>query len=178
MWLLVIWQVPTFRGGTCCFHVLSERFVRKRQRAKEYERCRVSGNAGLEGGKRSRRWNVKTAKRQYAQYNKKFWEELITFFPLIRHGPHRKRYVQWFYCCIRCRGNVITEPLPSTDKGVYIQTHRLMGGIYEVRHDIHTKFNKDWFTNFEVDGGGVTDTHRQQRDLISLLYFFKLRKVG
>jgi hypothetical protein len=22
---------------------------------------------------------------------KKFWEELIAFFPLIRHGPHRKR---------------------------------------------------------------------------------------
>jgi hypothetical protein len=23
--------------------------------------------------------------------NKKFWEELIAYFPLIRHGPHRKR---------------------------------------------------------------------------------------
>jgi hypothetical protein len=27
-------------------------------------------------------------------------------------------------------------------------------------------------------GGGYTDTHRQQCDLISLLYFLKLRKVG
>jgi hypothetical protein len=23
--------------------------------------------------------------------NKKFWEELIACFPLIRHGPHRKQ---------------------------------------------------------------------------------------
>jgi cytochrome c oxidase assembly factor CtaG len=47
--------------------------------------------------------------------NKKFWEELIAYFPLIRHGQHRKRCVQKFYCCvcIRCRGNVYTEPLPT-----------------------------------------------------------------
>jgi hypothetical protein len=27
---------------------------------------------------------------EYVQ-NKKFWEEIIAYFPLIRHGPHRKR---------------------------------------------------------------------------------------
>jgi hypothetical protein len=27
----------------------------------------------------------------------------------------------------------ITKMLPSNDKGIHIQTHRLMGGIYEVR---------------------------------------------
>jgi hypothetical protein len=66
--------------------------------------------------------------------------------------------------CIRCRGNVFTEPLPSNDEE--IQTQRLMGGIYEVRlwyglrcHDIHTKFRKDWFRHSKVDwGGGFTDT--------------------
>jgi hypothetical protein len=26
--------------------------------------------------------------------------------------------------------------------------------------------------------GGYRDTHREQRDLISLLYFFKIRKAG
>jgi hypothetical protein len=25
-----------------------------------------------------------------AHYKKKFWEELIAYFPLIRHVPHRK----------------------------------------------------------------------------------------
>jgi hypothetical protein len=29
-------------------------------------------------------------------YNKKFWEKLITHFPLIRHGTHRKRLQQLF----------------------------------------------------------------------------------
>jgi hypothetical protein len=51
---------------------------------------------------------------------KKFWEELFVYFPLIRHGPHRKRRVQhFFYCfmCIPCRGNVFTEALRSKDMG-------------------------------------------------------------
>jgi hypothetical protein len=46
----------------------------------------------------------------------KFWEELTAYLLLIRHRPHRKRFVQQlFYCCmcIRCRGNFSTEPLPS-----------------------------------------------------------------
>jgi hypothetical protein len=40
---------------------------------------------------------------------------------LIRHGPHwKQRLLQFFYCClcIRYRGNVSTEPLPSNDKGI------------------------------------------------------------
>jgi hypothetical protein len=55
---------------------------------------------------------------------KKFWEELIAYFLLIRHGPHIKQHVQEFFCriCIRCRGNVFTEPSPSNDRGMYIHT--------------------------------------------------------
>jgi hypothetical protein len=29
--------------------------------------------------------------------NKKFWEELIVYFPLIRRGPDRKRRLQQFF---------------------------------------------------------------------------------
>jgi hypothetical protein len=29
--------------------------------------------------------------------NKKFWEELNAYFPLIQHGPHRKQHVQQFF---------------------------------------------------------------------------------
>jgi hypothetical protein len=68
--------------------------------------------------------------------NKKFWEELFSYFPLIRYGPHIKRRIQiLFYCCVRvrCRNNVFTEPLPRNDRRIQIQTHRLMEGIYEVR---------------------------------------------
>jgi hypothetical protein len=54
---------------------------------------------------------------------------------LIRYGSYRKRRVQFLYFSvyIRGRGNVFTEPLPSSDRGIHIQTHRLMGGVYEVR---------------------------------------------
>jgi hypothetical protein len=81
--------------------------------------------------------------------NKKIWKELIVYFPLIRHVPHRKRRLQHFLvatgtylptcylstirgykgrstdtrfnassiaACIRCRGNVFTEPLPSNKR--------------------------------------------------------------
>jgi hypothetical protein len=79
--------------------------------------------------------------------NKKFCDELITHFLLIRHEAHRKRLVQQFlYCCpcIRCRGNMFTEPLPSDNRGVlYTQTHR---------------------------------THTQQGDLVWLLLFFQNRE--
>jgi hypothetical protein len=27
----------------------------------------------------------------YNKGNKKFWEDVIAYFPLIGHGPHRKR---------------------------------------------------------------------------------------
>jgi hypothetical protein len=42
----------------------------------------------------------------------------IAYFPFI-HGTHRKRLVrQLFYCCmcIRCRSDVITEPLRNDIK--------------------------------------------------------------
>jgi hypothetical protein len=36
-------------------------------------------------------------------------------------------------CLSMKEGIHFTEPLPSNDKGIHIQTHRLMGGIYEAR---------------------------------------------
>jgi hypothetical protein len=33
-------------------------------------------------------------KMKNTKLNKKFWEELMTYFPLIRHGLYRKRFVQ------------------------------------------------------------------------------------
>jgi hypothetical protein len=43
---------------------------------------------------------------------------IIAYCPLIRQEPHRKQWAQKFYCCmcIRCSGNVFTEPLPSNDR--------------------------------------------------------------
>jgi hypothetical protein len=48
----------------------------------------------------------------------------MAYIPFIRHGPHRKRRVQQFFYCVYicCRGNVFTEPLPSSSKGIHTQT--------------------------------------------------------
>jgi hypothetical protein len=46
---------------------------------------------------------------------KKFWEELIAYFPLIRHGPHRKR--------IRCLATIMGL-LPSRCLATIGEIHR------------------------------------------------------
>jgi hypothetical protein len=79
------------------------------------------------------------------KYNKKFWEELIAYFPLIRHGLHRKRnkYVNThrqqsdLIIYTRSCGGFFTEPLPINDKGTF--TEPLLSN----------------------DKGGYTDTHTQ-----------------
>jgi hypothetical protein len=61
----------------------------------------------------------------------------------------------------------------ATIGGIHIQTHRLVGGIYDVCrwdglrcHDIHTKFHKYCFSYSKVDGGGDSQTQP------SFIYFF------
>jgi hypothetical protein len=104
-----------------------------------------------------------------------------------RHGPHSKRRIQQFYYCCLCipgHRNVFTQPLPSNDKRVHIQTQRLMGGIYELRRwdrlrcqDIYTKFHKDWFRHSNCNKMRIY-RHRQHVDRISLLQFLqKYRNV-
>jgi hypothetical protein len=104
------------------------------------------------------------------QCNRKFWEELIASFPLIRHGPHIERRVQQlFYCClcICCHSNFIPSRWSATTGGIHTETHRLMGHIYEVRrwdglkcHDIHTNFTKIGSEIQKLMGGGI-HTHTQ-----------------
>jgi hypothetical protein len=52
---------------------------------------------------------------------KKFWDELIIYFPLIWPGLNRKWHVkQFFSCCmcICCCCNIFTEPSPSNNRRV------------------------------------------------------------
>jgi hypothetical protein len=61
---------------------------------------------------------------QWHYLNKMFWEELITYFSLIRYGPRRKGHIHQFFCCsacIHCHVNVFTELLLSDDRGIHIQ---------------------------------------------------------
>jgi hypothetical protein len=57
-------------------------------------------------------------------------------------------------------GMCLTNRCLATTEGIHIQTQGLMGGICEVRrrdrircHDIHTKFQKDWFRHSKVYKG-------------------------
>jgi hypothetical protein len=51
--------------------------------------------------------------------NKKFWEEQVVYFRLIRQGSYRIRRDQHSstVACFHCSGNVFTELLPSNDNG-------------------------------------------------------------
>jgi hypothetical protein len=64
----------------------------------------------------------------FIDYIIKVLERINRLLSLIRHGPHWKwRVQQFFYCCvcIRYRGNVSTEPLPSNGKGGFLPTRCL-----------------------------------------------------
>jgi hypothetical protein len=54
-----------------------------------------------------------------------------TYFPLIQHGPHRKRVQQFLYCCVAV-GTCLPNRCLGTVWG-YTHKHKLNGGIYEVR---------------------------------------------
>jgi hypothetical protein len=49
--------------------------------------------------------------------NKNFWEELIAYFPLIRHGPHRKWLLQQFFITA---GACLMSRCPATIGGIHI----------------------------------------------------------
>jgi hypothetical protein len=105
--------------------------------------------------------NLITGIHGYMSQNKKFWEELIAYFPLIRHGQHRKQCVNIGACVLV---TAVTF-LPNRCLVTYIYRHRLIGGFHEVRHcdclryhDMHTKFHKDWFKLSKVVKGGYTDS--------------------
>jgi hypothetical protein len=94
---------------------------------------------------------------------------------LIRHGPHLKRRVlQFFYCCvcIRYRGNVSTEPLPSNDRVIF--TGPLPSN--DKGNFTESFTNNDRGVHRQTDThrhAHTHNTHRQQRDLISLFCFSK-----
>jgi hypothetical protein len=99
------------------------------------------------------------------------------------HGPHWKRRVQqFFHCavCIRYRANVSTKQLPGNDMGMF--TEPLPSNDRGIFTEPLPSNDKEIFTeplhNNDRRGDTQTHTHRQQRDLISLLYFFKIRKAG
>jgi hypothetical protein len=82
----------------------------------------------------------------YNVYNKKFWEELIAYFPWydtdrIENDASKNSSI----ACVRYRGNVSTDPLPSTDRGTFTEPSRHLATIrgYAYRHT-------DWWEGFLI----------------------------
>jgi hypothetical protein len=92
--------------------------------------------------------------------NKKFWEELIADFPWYDTGHIENDASNNFYiaCVFVTAGNdreIYTERLPSNQKGIFTEP-----------------------LPSNDRGDTQTNTHTQQRDLIRLLNFFRIREVG
>jgi hypothetical protein len=109
--------------------------------------------------------------------HKKFWEELIAYFPFIRHGPHRKRCarIPLFLYALFAAVTFLPSRCLATIGGI----HRLMGGIYEVCHwdglrchDIHAKVHKRILIHSKVDGWGA-DTQTKHGDRMKPLSFLE-----
>jgi hypothetical protein len=113
-------------------------------------------------------------------YYKKFWEDVIAYLSLMRHGPYRKRCVQQlFYCwaCIHCRGDVSIEPLPSNDKGItYRHTdcweEEFMMGLSAMVYI--RRFIKIGSGIQKLMRMGYTDTQKEP----TFIFFFQISKVG
>jgi hypothetical protein len=63
--------------------------------------------------------NGKKMENKRGNMNKKFWEEQVAYFPLIRHGPHRTRRLQQFFVA---GGTSLPELLPGNYKGIHRHT--------------------------------------------------------
>jgi hypothetical protein len=67
--------------------------------------------------------------------------------------------------CFRYRGNVPTEPLPRNDRGIFTEP-------------LPSKDNRTFTEPLPSNDSGDTDTHKQQRYVISLLLFFQNKEDG
>jgi hypothetical protein len=80
--------------------------------------------------------------------------------------------------CVRYRGNVYTEPLPSNNTNIFTEplpSNNKEIFIYPLLSNDRGTFTEPLPSN---NRGIHRHTHIQQRDLICLLYFFKIRNVG
>jgi hypothetical protein len=121
--------------------------------------------------------------------NEKFWEELVAYFHWYAAG-HIENDASNNFSIVACVFVTAVTSLPSrclaTIGGyTYRHTDRWEGfsisavemGSGAVLY-VPSFIKIGWGIQKLIVGDTQTHTHRQQRDLISLLYFFKIRKWG
>jgi hypothetical protein len=77
-------------GETCSTHEKGDKFMQSLVRKPEDNRP----------NKKQRRW-------EYNTYYKKFWEEIVAYFPMIRDGTHRKRLSSLYVIYTRRRKEIV-----------------------------------------------------------------------
>jgi hypothetical protein len=98
----------------------------------------------------------------------KLWRELIAYITSIQHGPHRKQKIKKETVIQTAR---ISHKLRNKNYGGCIYRN-LQGDIISLKSKGDAQ--KDEQTQTDM----LTERDRQQGDLISLLLFFQIRKVG
>jgi hypothetical protein len=98
-------------GFTVLFVLTTDVFSKQTSRGAWYQTA--NANAGQQKSCSTLNWNVPHTS------NKKFCEELRVYFPLIRHGPHRKRRVSIVYVFA-----ATVTYLPSRCLATYIYRHK------------------------------------------------------
>jgi hypothetical protein len=129
----VVW-CPGFMAVTPSFTHLSITFSNRR-----FSNCGPTGDVGfvrvfMETG--SSRWIFNSCVTFYCGtvnlvYNKRSSRKNLspTFILCDTDRIENDVFKNPIVACIGCSGNVSMEPLPSNDRGINIQTNRLMGGI-------------------------------------------------
>jgi hypothetical protein len=120
----------------------------------------------------------------YTPINKKFWEELIAYFPLIRHGSHRKLCLQQSFVaaetclpsrCLATIGGYTDRPTgsPFIRHGQHRTILLLLRVFVNTRACLRSRY-------LAMMGGGDThpDTQTARWFHKPTFIFFKLRNVG
>jgi hypothetical protein len=108
----------------------------------------------------------------------KFWEELIANFRWCDTDRIKNVSNNSIVACVFVAAVLFTEPYLATIGDTHTDTHIWGGGkLWRAawdglrRHDVYTRFHKDWFSHLKVNRVGI-HRHRQHGDCISLTSFF------
>jgi hypothetical protein len=111
----------------------------------------------------------------------KNWSPTLLLYNTDRVEHDMYNNSSMFVCVFVAAVKCLPSRCLATLDGIHIETHRLMGGIYEVRRwgaMIYIPSFVKCCSGIQKMIWGDSQIHRQQGDLISLLWFFKIRKLG
>jgi hypothetical protein len=106
----------------------------------------------VQKGKRVRNKYVKGNRSKMGGRERKFWEEIITYFPSTQHGPHWRREVRgWEHTHIQ--GDLVSLLREIVGGGIDRQTDRQEGDL--ISFPIFFKTREKTGDNYERSKGNI-----------------------